>query len=232
MAQAPWRLKGRPTKIDHVVARITNPDGSITKVTTADRIIQALAAGNYAEHAAASAGIPKVTLYDWLKRGARYNTALDRGKDLTDFTRLDRLCGDFANAVATAQAEATVRDAALAAQLAQGGFEHRTVTVKKDKDGNVVERTEKVEHLPPDSSMIRWRLERREQATWGKNAPLEITGPEGGPVEVTVAEKRAGFLDHLTERASQLDAAERDDLTVDLGLEATDGEGQADDHAE
>lgn len=44
--------------------------------------------------------------------------------------------------------------------------------------------------------MIRWRLSKREADTWGRER-LELTGADGGPVELSLTEKRARVLDTL-----------------------------------
>lgn len=78
-------------------ARKKHPGGRPTKFSkaTADRILLALRAGNYAETAAAFAGIDKTTFYDWLKKGA----AQSKGQ-----------LSEFSHAVEKAMAEAEMRD--------------------------------------------------------------------------------------------------------------------------
>lgn len=53
---------GRPSKITTVVA--IDPDGN--NITAADRIVQCIRMGGYHETAAATAGVDKTTLYEWL----------------------------------------------------------------------------------------------------------------------------------------------------------------------
>lgn len=66
-------------------------------------MVEALRAGNYLETAAAFAGVSKVTLYDWLRRGNEQSSGRFR---------------DFLNAVEKALADAEVRDVAIIAKAA------------------------------------------------------------------------------------------------------------------
>lgn len=85
------RGRGRPTKLDPAIA---------------SAILDLLRRGNYVETAAASAGVSKVTVYDWLRRGARERSGPYR---------------DFAVAAEKAQAEAEVYDLARLEKLALKG---------------------------------------------------------------------------------------------------------------
>ena len=71
--------------------------GRPTKLTPAlqAQIVLALQSGAYVETAAAFAGVDKVSLYAWLKRGRKQRRGLFR---------------DFLNAVEKAMAEADLRD--------------------------------------------------------------------------------------------------------------------------
>ena len=73
--------------------------GRPTKLTSEleARIVALIRVGNYIETAAATCGINKTTLYDWLKRGARANSGPYH---------------EFSNAVEKALAEAEARDVA------------------------------------------------------------------------------------------------------------------------
>jgi hypothetical protein len=68
-----------------------------------DRVVAYVRAGNYVETAAAAAGVSKVSLYDWLKRGARGEAPYDA----------------FADAMAQAVAMAEARDVALIGKAAE-----------------------------------------------------------------------------------------------------------------
>lgn len=84
---------GRPTKFDAAIAK---------------QVIELLARGNYVETAAAAAGVSKVTIYSWLRKGARarsgafhdFAVAADKAQadaEVLDLARLEKMAikGDF-----------------------------------------------------------------------------------------------------------------------------------------
>lgn len=154
-----------------------------TKVTVADAIARAIAEGNYVETAAKLAGVSKVTVYDWLKRGAR--ARMRAIKTDSPIARADRPYVAFLNAVDEAEAEAEARDVRSLANLGNGGIHVETVTVKVavDAEGNEkeLERTTRTERTLPDARVLMWRLERRHTERWGRLGSLEVTGPNGAP---------------------------------------------------
>lgn len=165
---------GRPTKIDQVLdTRGGQP------VTVADTIVSAVRAGNYIETAAALAGITKPTLYDWLNTGS--NAAMKGGK----LTAQERRCMEFSNAVGRAMAESEAEDVAGLAALARGVTRVERIVV--DAEGNELSRTTVAERTPPNDKVLMWRLERRFGERWGRNR-IEVSGPEGGPMEVSIDE--------------------------------------------
>lgn len=175
-----------------------------TPITVADTIVRAVRAGNYIEAASAMAGVNKDTVYRWLREGARHRLAAEATDDpdtyLNNLGPNDQGYVRFSDAVAQAQAEAEAEDVALLQSLARGGrtLEHRTV--KTLADGST-ESTVRSEVLPPDAATIRWRLERRFPDRWGRQR-LEVTGAEGGPVELSIDEKRAAVADLLDQVAT------------------------------
>lgn len=180
---------GRPSKIDTVVLTRTTEDGTTVKVTAGERIIQCLRMGSYMETAAATAGVDKTTVYEWLKVGATATDKVHRqGIPASKLTAHERKCMEFSHAVDEAQALAEMDDLATLAELAAGGAEHVTTTTKRDSNGNVVEHTTKVERLAPNAAVLTWRLERRHPERWGRRR-IEVTGPDGEavPVDVRVA---------------------------------------------
>lgn len=162
------------------------PGGRPSKLTQQmiDRIGASLRTGHYVETAAAMAGISKVTLYAWLKHGARMaDTPASKLK------AHDRLCISFLQVVEAAQADAEDRDLLRHAAVARGGLERTITTEKTNAQGEVIEKTVKVETMPPDARAIEWRLERRHPARWGRRSSIEVTGPDGGPLELTTEER-------------------------------------------
>lgn len=96
LTNRPARRAGRPSKLTPEMAT---------------RLVSALEAGAYIETAAAIAGISKVTLYQWLKTGAKDS---EDGKGGT-------LAAGFLNAVEKAMAESEVRDLMVIQQAAEKG---------------------------------------------------------------------------------------------------------------
>jgi hypothetical protein len=193
----------RPTRIHDIIGHTDTGD----PITVGDRIISAIRAGNYIETAAAFAGVNKDTIYHWLREGARararLEAALADGNTSVDVTDNERAWMEFSDAVAQAQAAAEVDDVARLASLARGGLTATTVVEKRDADGRLIERTERTETTIPDAATIRWRLERRHPDRWGRQH-VEVTGPEGGPIELSVAEKREALAERLAERRRRL----------------------------
>lgn len=200
MSRRTGRPKGRPTKLDQVVSH----DDQGRPITCGDLITQAVRAGNYIETAAAMAGVHKSSIYTWLSDGARVSQALNQGKRRGEFTRYERLAAGFSDAVVQAQAEATAHDVALTAQLAAGGYQRVVETVKVDGDGKTIEASRRVETAEPDGAMLRWRLERRTPELFGPTQRVEVSGPEGQPIELSIADRRANLLADLDKLAGKL----------------------------
>lgn len=120
------RGQGRPCKLTPVLQ---------------EKIVNAVAAGNYADTAAALAGISKGTFFAWIKKGARSHYGKFR---------------DFSDAIEKAQAESEVRDLRYIGQAAAAGSWQAAA----------------------------WRLEQKFPKRWGRVDRSEVTGKDGGPVEV------------------------------------------------
>lgn len=205
---------GRRPYIDLVLER--RADG--TEVTVADRIIAAVRAGNYLETAAALAGVRTSTIRDWLYNGNATLRALANGTSPHELPSHQLRYAEFADAITRAEAEAEAEDVARLQVLARGQAvaTKEVIVEKRDRDGNLVEATtrKETETLAPDSAALRWRLERRHPRRWQGSQRVELTGEDGGPVELTVAEKREHVLEALSRVASEreLDAGEYSDL--------------------
>lgn len=175
---------GRPTKLnEQVIAEIC-------------RFIEA---GNWFEVSCRLAGINEETGNVWLRLG--------RGQDVPNH-KPQPIHKQFTEAV---QAAVDRREAALAMRIRQAA-QPRDVTTRSttvDKDGN---RTETVREAREDGDWraAAWILERTAPDRWGKQR-LEVTGADGGPMQVEVAgglddEKRiaavAALLDTARARAA------------------------------
>lgn len=179
---------GRPPTIGReVVLR----DGS--KMPAVDRIVQLVRAGNYFETACLQAGVPKRTAQLWVKTGVDTRAALEADRKRSTLTAYERQCMAFADALEEAEAEAEAEDVARLQQLGRGGVEQVVITEKVvpiyDEHGNetgrrVVERTERKERSAPDARVLQWRLERRFPKRWGRRQQIEVSGPEGGAIQI------------------------------------------------
>lgn len=179
------RAPGRPTKIDQVIdhREVMDDQGVVTgtqPVTVADRIVEHLLRGSYLETAAAAAGVARETLNAWLRGAAEAGAALHRGDRITAAQR--RLM-EFSHAIDQAQAEAEQADLSRLDLLADG------------KDPAVALRA------------VQWRMERRRPKRWGPRAALELTGPDGGAIQVDTADARTMIARELERMADRLGAA-------------------------
>lgn len=170
------RTPGAPTAIDTIVAH--RRDG--TPITAAERIVDAVRTGAYVETAAAMAGVSKVTLHEWLNKGAAANGKYAAGKRLG---ANEARYYSFANALVAAEAEAEVETIGTIALLARGGHEQVTKETRIAADGKVTEVT-KTTTLPPNVTAATWHAERRWSHRWNRRTQIELTGAEGGPIKV------------------------------------------------
>lgn len=154
-------MAGRPTKLTPEIAQ---------------RIEQAVAAGNYLETAAAFAGISKQTLYKWLRKGARAKSGEHRA---------------FVDAVEKALAQAEVRDVANIARAASGYDVVRTKE-RITTDGKVERMTETGREFSWQASA--WRLERKYPDRWGRRVDVAVTGELSGEVSGEIGVKHEGLV--------------------------------------
>lgn len=185
-APTPARTPGRPSPIDAVIG---HREGTGEPITVAERIVASIRAGNYFEPAAAAAGITKITAYEWLKVAGHLRLRA-RGRPVTTLdpapSAHELRCLEFSNAVDEAQAIWEVGANTQLEQLARGGLEVVTTTVKTLASGDV-ETTVKTEKLAPNAQVIEWRLTRKFPARYGER--IQVDGRVDGRVEFTVAER-------------------------------------------
>lgn len=203
---------GRPTKLGQVLRE----EGG-ERITVADEIIERVRGGASNVDAAVSVGIARSTLQDWLREGARHASRRLNGERLT---RKEAGLADFSDREAQAVAEWKVEQE-IQLGILSSGRERRIVTEKRDAAGNLIEKTERTEGLEPDLRAITWRLERRFPEQYGANK-LEISGPDGGPIPVSVREQAAKTLGTLAERLAESAEA------VAGAAAAAEGEGSLD----
>lgn len=159
-------------------------------VRVIDRVVETLQANAFLHDAAARSGIAVETLRQWRRKGVEASTLILAGKKRrSDFDTHTKRCIELAAAMERAEADARLLLLGALTQMARGGLEQTRVVEKVDAEsGNVLERTEEVRKLLPDPRSITWLLSHRYP---GDFAPrIEITGPEGGPVQVESARDR------------------------------------------
>lgn len=189
--------------MDKVVAEI---DGR--PVTATEQILADLRIGNYLETASKRAGLSKDTTGRWTQIGARAWRDVHEGRRrLEDLTDHETACLEFSRAVDRAMSESETRLLAELERASRGGRVTTTVVEKRDANGQVIERSERTTTEGPDLPTLRWRLERKFPDRWGRQV-VEVTGAEGGPIEVTVAERAASIAEELARfQAQQPDPA-------------------------
>lgn len=198
----------------HLPAKRQTRAGRPTKLTerTADAIIHAVLEGNHLTTAAHMAGINTATLHRWIERGDNVDEAIETGKT---YAEDDLRFRDFRDRLADARAQAEARMVAVVQKAAVGGYlihekplQNVNGEVMYDQNGRmVVERT----YAQPDGRLALSYLGRSRPGQWGQSSQgrLEITGAGSGPVQV---EHTAGDqISKLSERLSQVLAAQRAD---------------------
>ena|SRR5437870_1388834 len=121
-----------------------------------EAIVKRVAAGNYPEVAAVSAGIDRATFYRWKAQGRKEKSGKFR---------------DFCDAIKRAEADAEILDITNIRKVAQGGqvTERRTVT-RKDGSVEVMEK-----FAQPQWTASAWHAERKAPERWGKKEVAEIS---------------------------------------------------------
>lgn len=201
---------GRPSSLDQPYDQTR---------TIAERIIELMATGAHVDTAAASVGITRQSLHEWLRIGAQTRTAIltgrradpddpNRDPDLPVSERHATRCMRFSDAVDAAQAEWLLRQEATL-EAAVRPRQRRIVTRTTDSTGALASEQTRDETLEPDLATLRWRLERHPASrdTYGRTTTaVELSGPggEGIPLDVrtsALADKIAALRDKRTEQS-------------------------------
>ena len=119
-----------------------------------ERIITAIKAGSYLDDAAAYAGISYRVVFDWLAKGNDAQQRIQAGD--TDLADNDHKYLQFMQAVENARAQAVVRNVGIIQSAAQNG----------------------------QWQAAAWYLERTNPRKWGRHETVEITGADGGAIQV------------------------------------------------
>jgi len=163
-------MTGRPTKLTYELI---------------DQIADLVREGNYIETASAVVGLDKVSLYRWLKRGAREEERLAKNPKLKGKTE-EKIFIEFSNAVKKAMAESEADD-----------LENIKKASREDWKASA------------------WRLERRFPNRWGRKEKVDIdanmknenVNREEVYIEqkITTDQESADLLKQLYRRQSALD---------------------------
>ena len=147
----------------------------------------ALRAGLGVERASDYVGINVRTVKGWLARGrAAITASIDNDAPIP---AEDQLYATFASEVDTSRAHAIARNITTVQTASQNGKPvlDRNGAVQFDRDGNVVRE-------PGDWRAAAWWLEHVHPDEFGRTSRVELTGANGGPVEMESVV--VGQIDH------------------------------------
>lgn len=209
-------LARRPPGRLHALDRIVSTRGDGIPVTVEERILDEIRHGSFIDAAAGAAGIERSTFYDWLKDGASAHQKQARGVRLT---ASERRYATFASAVYEAEHDAETREVGGIYRLGVGGGSVTETTTVTDPDGKETVRVT-VKELPPNLQAMAWHAERRWAAKWNRRQQIEVSGPEGGPIQVESP---------LADVMAQLDAMDRRQRSIDARSREVDDTETGDD---
>lgn len=169
----------------------TMPDGSRQPVTYMERIVETMRLGGFLHDAAARIGIETGTIRSWRKQGARAIADVAEGrKRRSHLTKKERQRAEMAALMDEAETEARLNLLALAAKTAQGGHKRTETTTKHVAAAGglpaLVETTQREIVEAPNPGMIQWLLGHRWPEDFNRQR-VEVTGKEGGPINIDAA---------------------------------------------
>lgn len=154
---------GRPTLLTHPL-QVKDPDGTLRTCTVAERVVELIEQGAYAERAARSCGVSPATFYSWLDQGGKVKLLLGQNPR----ARLTRAQGrhlEFLEAVEAAEFvyEMTALQALERIALGTVTMEQITETFVMDDQGEpqLKERKIRRANALPSAAAIQWKLTRR-----------------------------------------------------------------------
>lgn len=152
-------------------------------------VLTALKSGLGIDTAARYAGVGERTIKDWLARG---RAAMDAA-DLNDapIPIEDMHYADFAREVDTSRAQAIARNITAVQTAASQGkpVVDRFGRVQYDQEGRVIREN-------GDWRAAAWWLEHVHPDQFGRSTRLEVTGADGGPIDVHNEHVVIGAIDH------------------------------------
>lgn len=201
------RKMGRPTKLRQLIAAPTD-DNPTRKIRIGDYVCELMTIhGTSAVTCAEHAGVARNTIKHWLRLGADAEQRDLKGRPLTPDDVLHR---DFLIATRAAHAK-WIHDRTMThAQMATGGLTVTEVVQEVDptqqvddperpgrKRPLVLKSRTKTRRMLPDAKAIEWELERLALDEDGNRmfaARVEVTGADGGPVQLEDKDARAAAL--------------------------------------
>lgn len=184
----PRHPTGRHHELDRV---IQIRDGR--NVTAEEAAIERIAAGIPLIQAAGGLGIRMQTIHDWRRKGVRARARQIAGEVIESDDELRMI--SFADKCDEAEARAFSTEWIRHGTVAAGGLERVTVTQRQvlDGDGKILTlQDRKTETMLPDAKAIQWRLGVRFGMVLRQQ--VEVTGADGGPVELEVVDVAAAGL--------------------------------------
>jgi hypothetical protein len=137
-----------------------------------ERLLDAYRLGLTIEQAAHFADLDPTTVHEWIARGEHRDP---RGRPATPETVA------FVTDLARARAEQHTLDVMLIESAARGGAEIERRTIRRvNGEVEVV-----VRKSPPDWRAAAWLLERRYRRLYARPQQVEVTGADGGPLEIS-----------------------------------------------
>lgn len=193
---------GRPSKLgSHVTIPATNDEPERT-ISCAERICELMEAhGMRAELCARDVGVSRKTIESWMALGANAEDKRNQGHLL--YPQEQRFL-DFLLNTRAAHSRWTHRHLATLASIAEGGLIIGKIVEKVDPtqldpQGRplVIERKVEQAKALPDAKALTWLLERQARDDDGVRIfaqRLEVTGADGGPIEVDDRQARIDAL--------------------------------------
>ena len=128
--------------------------------TYGDRILNALNAGAYLEHACAYANVSRATAYGWIARGKDARALLEEHGNTSQLTNNDKACLDFSDAVEKARAAAVVDNLEVVRAAALNGTWQAAAWFLERTQPQFYGRQQKieVEHAPLTGDAARQKL--------------------------------------------------------------------------
>lgn len=183
-----------------------------------ESILGYLIEGNSIEASCALSGISVPTFYRWMQRGEDARETLDQTGSLPEEEERFR---DFREGVLDARAQAEHRAVSIIGKAMHGGF----VTSEEpayDLNGNPIydengKLVYKRSYTPPDGRLAMAFLQRARPKDWSIaganiNAKVEVSGPQGGPVEVHhTAQEVTSLSSRLMQVRQEFEAEQREE---------------------